>query len=122
MMRRANELGPEQLELGLPPTPPRRRTRRVGRPRIHREGEAPHKLRARIKRTQPVHVTLRTTPAARELRRRQTYRAVQLAMYRVCMRRDFRICHISVLTGHMHLVVEADDHVALARGMQGFEI
>jgi hypothetical protein len=43
-------------------------------------------------------------------------------MYRTAWRQNFRICHISLQTGHMHLVVEADDYLALARGMQGFQI
>jgi hypothetical protein len=43
-------------------------------------------------------------------------------MYRTAWRQNFRICHISVQTGHMHLIVEADDYLALARGMQGFQI
>src|SRR5690606_18146901 len=34
----------------------------------------------------------------------------------------FRICHISIQQGHLHLVCEADDRMALARGLQGFQI
>ena len=56
-----------QLALALPPAPRRTRKRSVGRPRIHRPGEEPHRVRARITRHQPVHVVLRTTWAAREL-------------------------------------------------------
>jgi hypothetical protein len=37
-------------------------------------------------------------------------------------RHDFRICHASIQATHLHLIVEADDRMALARGMQGFEI
>ncbi len=39
-----------------------------------------------------------------------------------CRRSDFRICHVSVQGNHVHLIVEADNHMALARGMQGFQI
>ncbi|MCE9580132.1 MAG: transposase [Deltaproteobacteria bacterium] len=39
-----------------------------------------------------------------------------------CRRSDFRICHVSVQGNHIHLVVEADSHMSLARGMQGFQI
>src|SRR4029078_7623293 len=31
-------------------------------------------------------------------------------------------CHISIQGNHLHLLVEADDKIALARGMQGFSI
>jgi hypothetical protein len=37
-------------------------------------------------------------------------------------RHDFRICDVSIQGNHIHLIVEADDERALARGMQGFEI
>ena len=37
-------------------------------------------------------------------------------------RADFRICHVSIQATHVHLLVEADDRMALARGMQGFQI
>src|SRR5687768_2666091 len=56
-----------QLELGLAAMPRPRRRRGPGRPRRHRPGETPHKRRARIKRHEPVHVTLRVTALAREL-------------------------------------------------------
>lgn len=35
---------------------------------------------------------------------------------------DFRIVHFSVLTNHLHLVVEADERRALSRGVQGLKI
>jgi REP element-mobilizing transposase RayT len=34
----------------------------------------------------------------------------------------FRIVHFSVQTNHLHLLVEADDELALARGIQGLGI
>jgi hypothetical protein len=40
----------------------------------------------------------------------------------VLERQDFRICQLSIQGNHLHLIVEADDAVALARGMQGFQI
>ncbi|HEU0035746.1 MAG TPA: transposase [Kofleriaceae bacterium] len=35
---------------------------------------------------------------------------------------DFRIVHMSVQADHIHLIVEADNKVALAKGMQGFQV
>jgi hypothetical protein len=61
-------------------------------------------------------------PALRELRRRDAYHAFRLALGTALRRADFRVCHLSLQTGHVHLVVEADDYLALARGMQGLEI
>ncbi len=37
-------------------------------------------------------------------------------------RRDFRVVHVSLQGAHVHLVVEADDERALARGMRALEI
>ena len=37
-------------------------------------------------------------------------------------RPGFRLVHFSVQSNHLHLVVEADDEVALARGMQALAI
>jgi REP element-mobilizing transposase RayT len=115
---------PAAAQLALPlrgPKRPRRR-RGPGRPRIHTRDPGPHRRRARITRHQPLHITLRTVPEARALRRRDAYRAVQLALYTTFKRGDFRICAISLQDGHIHLVVEASDYLALARGMQGFQI
>jgi hypothetical protein len=35
---------------------------------------------------------------------------------------EFRVVHFSVQSNHVHLIVEADDEVALSRGMQGLSI
>ena len=37
-------------------------------------------------------------------------------------RPEFRIVHVSLGRGHMHLVVEAENHEALAKGMQSFQV
>lgn len=42
-------------------------------------------------------------------------------MYAVVERDDFRIVHISIERNHLHLIVEADDHVALWMGLRSFE-
>jgi REP-associated tyrosine transposase len=80
-----------------------------------------HERRERFLRNTPVLVTVRTVPALRALRRRDSFRAIRWALYTTFQRRDFRVCHVSIQTGHLHLVVEADHHMALARGMQGFQ-
>jgi REP element-mobilizing transposase RayT len=67
-------------------------------------------------------VTLRVVERVGRLRRRHAYRAVRRAMVTVLERQDFRICQVSIQGNHLHLIVEADDARALARGMQGFEI
>ena len=79
--------------------------------------------RPRITGREPVHVTLRTVPGVRYLRNRHTCAAVRHAMAVVARRQEeFRICQLSLQDGHLHLIVEASGHLALARGMQGFQI
>lgn len=91
------------------------------KPRGARSSE-PHRRRPGLSKRHPVHVTLRVTADVGRLRRPHAYLAARKAL--ICSRRrpDFRICHLSIQGNHLHLVAEADDERALARGMQGFEI
>jgi putative transposase len=41
---------------------------------------------------------------------------------RATRREDFRIIEFSVQDNHLHLIVEADDSDALARGMKSFSV
>jgi hypothetical protein len=91
--------------------------RRAGGPRSSERHAARPALDARL----PLHVTIRAQPGLR-LRRRVGWRALRRALEVTCRRHDFRICHVSVQATHIHLIVEADSHVALARGMQRFQI
>ena len=61
----------------------------------------------------------RTVP---NLRRQRGFRAVEHALKAEARRGELRVVHYSVQGNHVHLVVEADDRVALARRMQGFSI
>jgi REP-associated tyrosine transposase len=69
----------------------------------------------------PLHVVIRTVPGAR-LRRRAGWRAIRHGLGVTIRRHDFHVCHVSIQATHVHLIVEADDQAALARGMQGFQI
>jgi REP element-mobilizing transposase RayT len=78
----------------------------------------PHRARPRIDRHTPLHVTLRVDAAVGWLRRLDTYRAVRAAMQNVQARLDtFRVCHVSIQSNHIHLIIEADDQTSLSRGM-----
>ncbi|MCA9674741.1 MAG: transposase, partial [Myxococcales bacterium] len=80
------------------------------------------KARAPLRASHPVHVTLRVVPAVGRLRRRHIYRAVRRALITTLRRDDFRVVHLSIQGTHLHLVVEAANATALARGMQGLQI
>jgi putative transposase len=90
------------------------------KPRGPRASEK-HRLRPRVEPTHPLHVVIRVVGGIR-LRRRAGWRAIRHAMGVALARHDFRICHVSIQASHVHLIVEADDKTALARGMQGFQI
>jgi REP element-mobilizing transposase RayT len=82
----------------------------------------PHRPRKLTSGEHPLHVTLRVVRDLPGLRRRHMWKAVQWALAITVARPDFRICHLSIQGNHIHLIVEADDARALARGMQGFQI
>ena len=65
---------------------------------------------------------LRTVKAVGTLRRRRAYHAIRRALRATWGRSHFRIVHISIQREHIHLVCEANDKIALARGMQSFQI
>jgi hypothetical protein len=120
--RRTRKRETAQLELGLPKTPKATRRNRGGRPRKAARGDERHGVRPRVTRHEPVLVTLRTVRGVRYIRNRDVCGAVKRALETTFRREDFRICQISIQHGHLHLIVEASDRIALARGMQGFQI
>jgi REP element-mobilizing transposase RayT len=83
---------------------------------------APHQPRPTVKPSQALHVVLRVVPAVGSLRRREMYKAMRDATITAAVRERIRIIHISLQRTHVHLLVEAKDKQALARGMQGFQI
>jgi REP-associated tyrosine transposase len=94
----------------------------AGRPRKSPRRCEPHTKRPPLSRHSPAHVVLRLEADVGTLRRRDAYHAVRLALRTVRQRPDFRVVHVSLQDAHVHLVVEANDERALARGMRAFEI
>jgi len=94
----------------------------AGRKPKGRRASERHMKRPRLKKNKPVHVTLRIAADVSSLRTRHMYQAIHWAMISTLTTEAFRIVHISIQRDHIHLIVEADDEKALARGMQGFEI
>jgi REP element-mobilizing transposase RayT len=80
----------------------------------------PHARRPPLPRGCPLHVTLRVVAGYPRLRRRSLLRVV-----RDCIaaghKPGFAVCEFSLLPNHFHLVVEAQDRVALSRGLQGLK-
>lgn len=92
--------------------------RRVGAGR--RPGPRPrvrHRSRPAITRHCAAHVTLKVREGLRSLRDVRLVRALERTFRCGAERGDFRLLHYSIQGDHLHLIVEADDRRALARGM-----
>jgi hypothetical protein len=96
--------------------------RGAGRPPKGQRAGSPHRQRPYLHARYPVHVVLRVISAVGNLRRRCVYQAIPGATLTAARREDFRVVHLSIQRTHIHLLVEANDKGALARGMQGFQI
>jgi REP element-mobilizing transposase RayT len=91
------------------------------KPKGARAGER-HEARPEFKSYHALHVVMRIAPGAGSLRRRRMYKAMRDATITAALREWFRIVHISLQRTHVHMIVEAEDKAALARGMQGVQI
>ena len=80
-----------------------------------------HRERAEHKYWNPLHVTLRAVRGLPSFRLPALYAAFERAV-RGTRREDFRIVEFSVQDNHVHMIVEADDNDALARGMKSFTV
>ena len=105
----------------------RRRLTRAGE-RKERPGPKPgafpsvrHRTRAVHKYWNPLHVTMRAVRGLPSFRGQTLFVAFERAVRRT-RREDFRVVEFSVQNDHLHLIVEADDNVALARGMKSFSV
>ncbi len=96
--------------------------KRAGRPAKGPRPSERHKRRTAFKASEPVHVVIRATPEVGNLRRRDIYHACRRALVTTFKQDTCRIVHISIQGTHIHLLVEAENRMALARGMQGFQI
>jgi REP element-mobilizing transposase RayT len=65
---------------------------------------------------------MRVLPVAGNLRRPAIHEAVRGALTTMGKHEDCRVVHVSIQRDHIHLLVEADDRDALARGMRSFQI
>ncbi|HEY3807894.1 MAG TPA: transposase [Kofleriaceae bacterium] len=95
----------------------------AGRPRKGHRSSERHQVRPVIAAREPQHVVTRVVPRAHGLRRRDAYAAIRDASFVAAAHApDFRIVHLSIQRTHLHLIVEAKNRTALAKGMQSFLI
>ena len=93
----------------------------AGRPRSGRHA-VPHRSRPKLAARHPVHLTLRVRDEVWNLRSRRCFRALARGFVGGKDRFGFRLVHFSVQGNHLHLIGEAEDEMALARGMQGLAV
>src|SRR4051812_13596901 len=105
----------KQLQLSLPTWGGKRKGAGRG-PKGERPGVS-HLRRPELAARHPVHVTLRLTQAVGYLRTQARTRIIEDALARAKERFGMRVIHYSVQGNHLHLIVEACDERALARGM-----
>jgi REP element-mobilizing transposase RayT len=91
----------------------------AGRKPTGKRTKPAHRRRVELSPHHPVHVTLRASAAVGRLRKRHAYQAARQALAKQLGREDFRVVHVSIQHNHVHLIVEAESKLALARGMQG---
>jgi len=80
-----------------------------------------HRARPRFPARVPLHVTTRVGDHVPYLRNHRRCRVIRDAMYAVLDDPSFRICQFSVQADHLHLICEADDADALAKGVKRFK-
>jgi len=114
---------PKQMQLQLPTWGGRRkRKRRRTRGERRKLGKVPHRRRPALSAKHPVLVTWRMLPHVWNLRSQRCFSRLVECFERGRDRFGFRLVHFSVQGNHLHLIVEAVDERALARGMQGLGV
>lgn len=111
---------PGQLELRRRPTGHGGWRPGAGRPPGRGRRPIPHRPREEFRAEHPLHVTVRLLAGLASLRTKGAFRAVRSAI-QDSHKDGFSIVEFSVMRNHVHLIVEARDREALARGMQGLK-
>jgi REP element-mobilizing transposase RayT len=81
-----------------------------------------HHGRKSIAKPLPLHVVWRTQEDVPSLRGKKLFRQVRESFHRCHEKEGYRLTHFSVISNHMHALVEADSAQALSRGMQGLGV
>jgi putative transposase len=90
----------------------------AGRKRASPRARVVHVSRPRVTWRVPSHVTLSIVNGLPTLRQGRSHRVLLNAISACAERDGLRILHYSAMSNHVHLVCEADDERALARGLQ----
>ncbi|MFO1010437.1 MAG: hypothetical protein U1F29_10285 [Planctomycetota bacterium] len=94
----------------------------AGRKRVAECASVPHRARPRLNGRAPLHVTLKLAKGLPSLRASATHAVLRDALRAGAERLGFRLVHYGALGDHVHLVCEAADERALARGLKGLAV
>ena len=78
-----------------------------------------HLKRPAFAKTTPAHVTLRIANDIPNLRSSRRFALIRRCFAKARQNRGLRLVEFSVLSNHLHLIVEADSSRDLSRGIQG---
>jgi REP element-mobilizing transposase RayT len=92
------------------------------KPRIPGKPGVPHRSRPAMRRRMPLHVTMRVAPHVYNLRSQRSLKVIRGSLREGADRFDVGVVQISVQGNHLHMLVEADNQVALGRAMKGLAI
>jgi putative transposase len=81
-----------------------------------------HAAKACFEKAMPVHVTLKVGGDVPNLRSSRRFEAIGRCFAASRGRNGLRLVEFSVLSNHLHLVVEADGKRSLSRGVQGLAV
>ncbi len=107
---------PRQLELHLPTHGGKRKG--AGRPREAPRPNVAHVRRPAFSSDEPLQITLRIVPGLPSLRERAPWAVIVRVLRSIRGLAGFRVVEYSVLSNHLHLVVEAADALSLTAGMR----
>ena len=95
------------------------RRKGAGRKRQAERARVSHKKKPELKKNTALHVTIRLRAGLPSMRKKDTYRVLREVFAAAKNRFGFRLIQYSVMTNHIHAIVEVDDQRALTRGMTG---
>lgn len=94
--------------------------KRSGRKPLHDRGIR-HVKRDRITKLTSMHITIKVRENKADIKSKKILNALHHAIWRARLKR-IRVIHYTLEFNHVHLLVEADCHKVMHRGMQAFGI
>lgn len=109
----------QQLDLDLRPRTWGGARAGAGRKKRRDRREPPHRTRRDVRHYNPIHVVLRVLPEIPRLRAPRMFVAIRDVLRPFSDDGEsFRICHISIQSNHLHMIIEAANKSACSRGMR----